>query len=68
MPCGMKLCCSASGWCGGTDVYCRNADPVRGTLPCQAGYGTCNYIPEPPSCPYGGGSTNGRRIGYYQSY
>ncbi|KAK4675336.1 hypothetical protein QC764_0076990 [Podospora pseudoanserina] len=67
MPCGMKLCCSASGWCGSTESYCHNADPLRGTLPCQAGYGSC-YITGPPSCPYGGGSTGGRHIGYYQSW
>ncbi|KAH7117301.1 oviduct-specific glycoprotein [Dactylonectria macrodidyma] len=35
MPCGMKLCCSATG---------------------------------PPSCAAGGGTTNGRTIGYYQSW
>ncbi|KAK0736577.1 hypothetical protein B0T21DRAFT_411737 [Apiosordaria backusii] len=67
MPCGMKLCCSSSGWCGSTEVYCHNADPLRGTLPCQAGYGSC-YITGPPSCPYGGGTTGGRHIGYYQSW
>ncbi|KAK4171728.1 hypothetical protein QBC36DRAFT_365448, partial [Triangularia setosa] len=67
IPCGMKLCCSATGWCGTTDVYCHNADPLRGTLPCQPGYGSC-YITGPPSCPYGGGSTSGRHIGYYQSW
>jgi chitinase len=40
---------------------------LRGTLPCQAGYGSCS-ITGSPSCPYGGGSTNGRHIGYYQSW
>ncbi|KAK4118449.1 glycoside hydrolase family 18 protein, partial [Parathielavia appendiculata] len=67
MPCGLKLCCSAMGWCGTTTEFCHNADPLRGTLPCQAGYGSC-YISGAPSCPYGGGSTNGRMVGYYQSW
>ncbi|KAL2134442.1 hypothetical protein VTI74DRAFT_154 [Chaetomium olivicolor] len=67
MPCGMKLCCSAMGWCGTTADYCHNADPVRGSLPCQAGYGSCS-ISGSPSCPAGGGSTKGRTVGYYQSW
>ncbi|KAK7994851.1 hypothetical protein PG990_013624 [Apiospora arundinis] len=67
MPCGMKLCCSATGWCGTTEPYCHNADPLHGTLPCQAGYGSCS-ITGKPSCAEGGGSTNGRTIGYYQSW
>ncbi|PCD34001.1 hypothetical protein FGRA07_09156 [Fusarium graminearum] len=67
MPCGMNLCCSSSGWCGTTEVFCDNADPVHKTLPCQAGYGSCN-IASSPSCAKGGGSTNGRTIGYYQSW
>ncbi len=40
---------------------------MRGTLPCQAGYGSC-AISGSPSCPAGGGSTNGRTVGYYQSW
>ncbi|POS77062.1 oviduct-specific glycoprotein [Diaporthe helianthi] len=67
MPCGMKLCCSATGWCGTTEPYCGNADPAHGTLPCQAGYGSC-AITGPPSCAQGGGTTKGRKIGYYQSW
>ncbi|KAF5026826.1 hypothetical protein F66182_1110 [Fusarium sp. NRRL 66182] len=67
MPCGMNLCCSSSGWCGTTEVFCDNADPLHKTLPCQAGYGSCN-IASSPSCAKGGGSTNGRTIGYYQSW
>ncbi|KAJ1326027.1 chitinase [Microdochium nivale] len=66
-PCGMNLCCSATGWCDTTAVYCDNADPLHGTLPCQAGYGSCQTYPT-PSCPAGGGSTNGRSVGYYQSW
>ncbi|KAM0433720.1 hypothetical protein ACHAQK_009156 [Fusarium lateritium] len=66
MPCGMNLCCSASGWCGTTEVFCDNADPLHKTLPCQAGYGSCN-IASSPSCSQSG-STNGRTIGYYQSW
>ncbi|KPM40559.1 hypothetical protein AK830_g5976 [Neonectria ditissima] len=67
MPCGMNLCCSSSGWCGTTEVFCHNADPAHNTLPCQAGYGSCS-IASSPSCAKGGGSTNGRMIGYYQSW
>ncbi|OBS20320.1 hypothetical protein FPOA_06693 [Fusarium poae] len=67
MPCGMNLCCSATGWCGTTEVFCDNADPLHKTLPCQAGYGGCNIVSS-PSCAKGGGSTNGRTIGYYQSW
>ncbi|KAG7406899.1 Chitotriosidase-1 [Fusarium oxysporum f. sp. rapae] len=67
MPCGMNLCCSATGWCGTTEVFCDNADPLHKTLPCQAGYGGCNIV-APPSCAKGGGSTSGRTIGYYQSW
>ncbi|KAI6777446.1 hypothetical protein HG530_001391 [Fusarium avenaceum] len=67
MPCGMKLCCSATGWCGTTDVYCNNADPVHKTLPCQAGYGSCS-ITGPPSCAKGSGGSSARTIGYYQSW
>ncbi|KAK8078992.1 hypothetical protein PG994_002799 [Apiospora phragmitis] len=67
MPCGMKLCCSATGWCGTTESYCHNADPLHGTLPCQAGYGSCS-ITGRPSCAEGSGSTNGRTVGYYQSW
>ncbi|KAJ3547829.1 hypothetical protein NM208_g1311 [Fusarium decemcellulare] len=67
MPCGMNLCCSSSGWCGTTEVFCHNADPLHGTLPCQAGYGSCS-IASSPSCAKGGGTTNDRTIGYYQSW
>ncbi|KAI9150631.1 Chitotriosidase-1 [Paramyrothecium foliicola] len=67
MPCGMNLCCSAMGWCGSTEIYCGNADPLHGTLPCQAGYGSCTTYPS-PSCSEGGGSSNGRTVGYYQSW
>ncbi|KAK7438834.1 hypothetical protein Landi51_11481 [Colletotrichum acutatum] len=67
MPCGMNLCCSQSGWCGTTEVFCHNADPINLSAPCQAGYGSCS-IASTPSCAKGGGSTNGRTIGYYQSW
>ncbi|KAJ0351620.1 hypothetical protein KNSL1_003253 [Colletotrichum chrysophilum] len=50
-----------------TDVYCHNADPLHGTLPCQAGYGSC-AITGSPSCAQGSGSSKGRTIGYYQSW
>ncbi|KAF5024578.1 hypothetical protein F66182_3341 [Fusarium sp. NRRL 66182] len=67
MPCGMKLCCSATGWCGTTQVYCDNADPLHKTLPCQAGYGSCS-ITGPPACAKGSGGSSARTIGYYQSW
>ncbi|CAD0098997.1 unnamed protein product [Aureobasidium mustum] len=67
MPCGMNLCCSSSGWCGTTEVFCHNADPFHQTLPCQAGYGSCS-ISTAPSCSTNGGSSNGRTVGYYQSW
>ncbi|PNH59394.1 hypothetical protein VD0002_g8164 [Verticillium dahliae] len=67
MPCGMKLCCSAMGWCGTRDIYCHNADPVHNTLPCQAGYGSCSITPS-PSCAQGSGSSSKRKVGYYQSW
>lgn len=50
-----------------TEIYCHNGDPLHQTLPCQAGYGSC-AVTEPKSCAEGGGSTNGRKIGYYQSW
>jgi chitinase len=50
-----------------TSDYCRNADPIRNTLPCQAGYGSC-AVTGPPPCPAGGKSIEGRKIGYYQSW
>jgi chitinase len=53
--------------CKATEVYCNNADPLRGTLPCQAGYGSC-AITGKPSCAKGSGSSKGRTIGYYQSW
>ncbi|ESZ99230.1 oviduct-specific glycoprotein [Sclerotinia borealis F-4128] len=67
VPCGMQLCCSSSGWCGTTEAFCHNADPVHKTLPCQAGYGSCAISPS-PSCDSEGNSTDGRTIGYYQSW
>lgn len=35
--------------------------------PCQQGFGSCKIVP-PPSCGINSGTTNGRTIGYYQSY
>ncbi|KAK8106487.1 glycoside hydrolase family 18 protein [Apiospora kogelbergensis] len=66
MRCGMNLCCSASGFCGTTDLYCVNADPAGKTAPCQAGFGSCQTYPY-PSCQAGSGNINHRTIGYYQS-
>ncbi|KAK6542096.1 hypothetical protein TWF694_007865 [Orbilia ellipsospora] len=52
---------------GNTEAgHCINADPQGNTLPCQAGFGSCQIIP-PPSCGTGSGTaSNGRKIGYYQ--
>ncbi|KAM7214793.1 Glycoside hydrolase superfamily [Rhypophila decipiens] len=61
----MSLCCSASGWCGTTDIYCTNADPQGGLLPCQQGFGSCQ-IKKGRTCGTNSGTTNGRTIGYYQ--
>ncbi|KAL8690519.1 MAG: hypothetical protein Q9218_004050 [Villophora microphyllina] len=47
------------------ELHCGNPDP-NGQAPCQAGYGLCQIVP-PPSCAKGGGTTNGRSIGYYQA-
>ncbi|KAL3428232.1 hypothetical protein PVAG01_01741 [Phlyctema vagabunda] len=67
VPCGMQLCCSASGWCGTTEAFCHNADPFHNSLPCQAGYGSCDISPS-PSCDKKKKSSAGRTIGYYQSW
>ncbi|KAE8851787.1 hypothetical protein PTNB73_00804 [Pyrenophora teres f. teres] len=63
--CGMNLCCSATGWCGTTNLYCVNGDPKGLTLPCQAGFGSCK-VKSGRTCGVGSGSTGGRTIGYYQ--
>ncbi|KAL8946784.1 MAG: hypothetical protein Q9222_006862, partial [Ikaeria aurantiellina] len=46
-----------------SDLHCGNPDE-HGLTPCQDQFGLCHTVP-PPSC--GGGSTNGRTIGYYQA-
>lgn len=48
-----------------TDLYCTNGDPQGHTLPCQAGFGSCQ-VKSGHTCGVGSGSTNGRTIGYYQ--
>ncbi|KAK7958671.1 hypothetical protein PG988_013519 [Apiospora saccharicola] len=63
--CGMNLCCSAMGWCGTTETYCTNADPKGHTLPCQKDFGSC-VVKSGKTCGTGSGTTNGRKIGYYQ--
>lgn len=50
-----------------TEGYCKNADPVRNTLPCQAGYGACAMTGH-PGCSKANSASNGRKIGYYQSW
>ncbi|KAI8261335.1 glycoside hydrolase [Colletotrichum sp. SAR11_239] len=65
VKCGMNLCCSSMGWCGTTETYCGNADPQGATLPCQAGFGSCE-VKSGRTCGVGSGTTNGRTIGYYQ--
>ncbi|KAF2855392.1 glycoside hydrolase family 18 protein [Plenodomus tracheiphilus IPT5] len=63
--CGMNLCCSATGWCGTTELYCINGDPKGNTLPCQQGFGSCE-VKKGRTCGLGSATTNGRNIGYYQ--
>ncbi|KAI8419663.1 hypothetical protein FOFC_02253 [Fusarium oxysporum] len=60
VKCPLNVCCSAYGYCGVEDDFCRagNAD-----ISCQKGFGSCNKI-EPPSC--GRLSAFARSIGYYQ--
>ncbi|PNP76172.1 hypothetical protein FNYG_10461 [Fusarium nygamai] len=60
VKCPLNVCCSAYGYCGVEDDFCRagNADNS-----CQNGFGSCAKI-EPPSC--GGCSAFARNIGYYQ--
>jgi chitinase len=50
-----------------TDVFCHDADPAHHTMPCQAGYGSCS-IASPPQCSEDSGSSEGRTVGYYQSW
>ncbi|KAF2640323.1 glycoside hydrolase [Massarina eburnea CBS 473.64] len=65
VPCGMNLCCSATGWCGTSELYCVNGDPQGNTLPCQKGFGSCE-VKKGRTCGLDSGTTNGRTIGYYQ--
>jgi hypothetical protein len=44
--------------------HCGNPDP-NGLAPCQDGFGLCEIVPPPPCGK--AGSTNGRKIGYYQA-
>ncbi|KAL8686698.1 MAG: hypothetical protein Q9218_006925 [Villophora microphyllina] len=46
-----------------SELHCGNPDP-HGMSPCQDQFGLCHTVP-PPTC--GGGSANGRTIGYYQA-
>ncbi|KAH7264551.1 glycoside hydrolase superfamily [Fusarium solani] len=63
--CPLNTCCSSSGYCGTSDIYCGDG--------CQSAYGSCS-IPTVPSCStgrsscYTGGksATNGRRVGYWR--
>lgn len=64
--CPLNTCCSSSGYCGTTDVYCGDG--------CQSAFGSCS-VPTVPSCStsrkscYTGGgksATNGRRVGYWR--
>lgn len=65
VKCGMNLCCSATGWCGTSELYCVNGDPAHNTLPCQDGFGSCE-VKSGRTCGLGSGSSKGRTIGYYQ--
>ncbi|KAL8637213.1 MAG: hypothetical protein Q9228_005493 [Teloschistes exilis] len=46
-----------------SELHCGNPDP-HGLSPCQDQFGLWHTVP-PPTC--GGGSANGRTIGYYQA-
>jgi hypothetical protein len=52
------------GWCGSSADHCIGPDKWS---PCQAGFGKCEVI-RPKEYGYASGSTNGRTIGYYQSW
>ncbi|KAF6841708.1 hypothetical protein CPLU01_00380 [Colletotrichum plurivorum] len=65
--CGLKLCCSYYGWCGTETVHCRDPEPQFGKTPCQQGYGSCE-LKSAPQCGTGSGTSNGRRVGYYQGW
>jgi chitinase len=67
LKCGLNLCCSHYGWCGTEEVHCGNADPIGNTAPCQEGFGGCRQV-DAPSCSKDSGTTNGRKIAYYQSW
>ncbi|KAI4252897.1 MAG: hypothetical protein LQ352_004017 [Teloschistes flavicans] len=80
-PCPDKSCCGGNGKCGYGPDYCgngcvSNCDALAmcgrysegGSQKCGMnlcyGFGLCHTVP-PPAC--GGGSANGRTIGYYQA-
>jgi len=52
------------GWCGTSHDHCVGPDTFS---PCQAGFGSCQVI-RPTEYGPTSGSTNGRTIGYYQSW
>jgi chitinase len=53
--------------CGTEDVHCKDPEPLVGKIPCQNGFGSC-AITERPSCGKGSGTSNGRKVGYYQGW
>ncbi|KAF1985932.1 glycoside hydrolase family 18 protein, partial [Aulographum hederae CBS 113979] len=66
--CGLNLCCSYYGWCGVDQIHCGDKDEEGFDTPCQDGFGGCQVKPS-PSCGAGSGTaSNGRKIGYWQSW
>lgn len=65
VSCGLDLCCSWGGWCGTATDHC--VGPNQWSL-CQEGFGKCEVIRPTEYGPDSGTATNGRTIGYYQSW
>jgi hypothetical protein len=62
--CPLNACCSRLGFCGTSNVFCRDTPTSVGDSTCSGG--SCGDI-QSPSCRKGSGSAS-RRIAYYQSW
>jgi hypothetical protein len=62
--CPLNACCSRLGFCGTSDIFCRDTATSAGDSTCSGG--NCGDI-QSPSCGKGSGSAS-RRIAYYQSW
>lgn len=67
--CPLNLCCSHFGFCGVSNVFCRDETASGQSTPCQKGFGKCNTVSTraTPSCGKGS-STASRRIAYYEGW